>query len=106
MNSIALEKQLTAYVDRHRGRLVEIIRDLIRIPSENTPPLGAEAACQHHVADMLRKLGWEPMIYELDQVPGIHEHALFQGGRTYAGRPNLGARKPGRSEGRSLLLSG
>jgi acetylornithine deacetylase len=106
MNAIAPEKQLTGYVDQHRDRLVEIIRDLVRMPSENTPPVGAEAACQVYVADFLRNQGWKPLMYELDQVPGIRDHPLFRGGRDYKGRPNLGARKPGTDGGRSLLLSG
>jgi len=106
MNPIAFEAHLTAYVDKHGDRLIEIVRDLVRIPSENTPPVGAEAACQLYVADFLRNRGWEPLIYELDQVPGIRDHPLFRGGRDYAGRPNVGARKTGACGGRSLLLSG
>lgn len=106
MNPIPFEAQLTGYVDQHRDRLVEIIRDLVRTPSENTPPVGAEAACQFYVADFLRNHGWEPLIYELDQVPGIRDHPVFRGGRDYTGRPNVGARKMGVGGGRSLLLSG
>ena len=41
-----LERNLTGYVETHRDRLLEIVRDLVRIPSENTPPVGAEDACQ------------------------------------------------------------
>src|SRR5690349_19437237 len=106
MNRLAFEAQLTRYVDEHRDRLIEIIRDLVRMPSENTPPDGAEGACQTYVAEFLRNQGWQPLIYELNQVPGIHEHPLFRGGRAYAGRPNVGARKAGTGGGRSLLLSG
>jgi acetylornithine deacetylase len=106
MNQIAFEAHLTGYVDQHRDRLIEIIRDLVRIPSQNTPPVGAEAACQLYVADFLRNRGWEPLIYELDQVLGVRDHPLFRGGRDYAGRPNIGARKTGAGGGRSLLLSG
>lgn len=106
MKPIALEAHLTGYVDDHRGRLVQIVRDLVRIPSENTPPIGAEAACQSYVADFLRGNGWKPLTYEVDQAPGIHSHSIFRGGRSYAERPNVGARKPGAGGGRSLLLSG
>jgi acetylornithine deacetylase len=106
MNTIPFETQLTSYVDQNRDRLVEIVRDLVRMPSENTPPVGAEAGCQNYVADFLRSQGWEPLMYELDQVPGIHDHPVFRGGRDYSGRPNVGARKTGRGGGRSLLLSG
>src|SRR5947209_3623951 len=106
MNPTAFEAHLTGYVDQHRDRLIEIIRDLVRIPSQNTPPVGAEAACQLYVAHFLRNQGWEPLSYALHQVPRIRHHRLFRGGREYAGRPNLGARKTGAGGGRSLLLSG
>ena len=106
MNQIALETQLSGYVDNGRDRLVQILRDLVRIPSENTPPTGAEAACQSYVADFLRRNGWQPLKYDVDQVAGIRSHPIFREGRKYAGRPNVGACKTGIGGGRSLLLSG
>ena len=55
----ALRKKLSSFVESRRDRLVEIIRDLVRIPSENTPPVGNEEACQQHVADYLKRQGLE-----------------------------------------------
>lgn len=104
--NITLEQQLSSYVDEHRGRLVEIIRDLVRIPSENTPPTGAELDCQDYVANFLRRCSWDPSIYRLDQVPDLEQHPLYWKGRNYANRPNVGARRKGTGSGRSLLLSG
>ena len=101
-----LEKQLCSYVEKHRDRLVEIIRDLVRIPSENTPPTGNEGACQQYAAELLRKQGIKPELYELTEVPGLREHPLFWPGRDYQDRPNLGARWKGHGGGRSLVLSG
>src|SRR5574337_1804375 len=102
----AFEAKLCGYVDGRRERLIEIVRDLVRIPSENAPPTGSEEACQQYVAERLRRQGWEPDLYTLDEVKGLREHALFWPGRNYARRPNVGARKPGRGGGRSLVLSG
>ncbi len=102
----ALESKVCAYVDSHQDRLIEIIRDLVRIPSENMPPKGSEKACQQYVAGALHKLGWEPSLYELSEVAGLQEHPLFWAGRDYGDRPNLGARRQGAGGGRSLLLSG
>ena len=45
-----LEERLCLHVDSHKDRLVEIIQDLVRIPSQNTPPVGTEQACQEYVA--------------------------------------------------------
>ncbi len=102
----ALEKRIAAYVEEHRERLVGIIRDLVRIPSENTPPTGAERACQEYLAAALRKRGFEPVLYDLTEVPGLREHSLYWPGREYKNRPNLGARLKGSGGGRSLVLSG
>jgi acetylornithine deacetylase len=101
-----LESQLIRYVEDHRRRLFEIIRDLVRLNSENTPPLGREGSCQAYAAALLRQSGWDADVYELSAVPGLFEHPRFFGGREYAGRPNVGARRPGSGQGRSLLLSG
>jgi len=100
------EDRLHAYVDSHRDRLVGIIGDLVRIPSENTPPTGAEMACQSYVADFLKGLGLGPRMYDLAGVPGLAQHPLFWKGRDYRNRPNVGARRKGSGGGRSLLLSG
>lgn len=102
----ALESQIAAYIDSHRPRLVEIVRDLVRIPSENTPPHGSEENCQHYVAEFLRRQGWHPTVYPLRDVPGLRSHPLFGEGRDYDHRPNVGARKQGSGGGRSLVLSG
>ena len=84
----ALRNQLSSFVESHRDRLVEIIRNLVRIPSENTPPSGNEEACQQYVAKYLREQGLETELYYLGDVKGLKEHELFFGGRDYSNRPN------------------
>src|SRR6185437_4177592 len=106
MTLSSIEQNLSSYIDQHTDRLVEITRDLVRIPSENMPPAGSEGKCQRYVAGLLQKLGWQPQLYLLDDVPGLKQHPLFFGGRCYDNRPNLGARQKGAGGGRSLLLSG
>ncbi len=85
---------------------MEILRELVRTPSENTPPLGAEAACQQYVARTLQNIGLEANVYDLRDVPGLLQHALYFPGRDYSERPNVGAVKKGDGGGRSLILSG
>ena len=101
-----LNQRLIEHVDRGRDRLISLIAGLVTCPSENTPPVGQEGACQHYIASVLSAAGWAPDTYELDTVPGLHEHAVFEAGRDYAGRPNVGARRKGAGKGRSLILSG
>jgi acetylornithine deacetylase len=106
VNSASIEQDISAYIDQHSDRIVDIVCDLVRIPSENTPPHGTEGDCQRYVSSFLRDRCWNPTLYLLDDVPGLYEHPLFSGGRRYDGRPNLGARCAGAGGGRSLLLSG
>jgi acetylornithine deacetylase len=106
MNRTHTPSELCDFVERHAYRLVDILRSLVQVPSENTPPLGAEEACQKQIADFLREHGWNPRLYTLDEVPGLSEHPVFFAGRDYRNRPNLGARLSGSGQGRSLLLSG
>jgi acetylornithine deacetylase len=100
------EQTIADYVDQKRGRLIELTRDLIRIPSENAPPTGGEEACQSYIAKALHACGWQPELYQITDVKGLDRHPLFQPGRDYTNRPNLGARMTGKGGGRSLVLSG
>jgi len=99
------EQTIADFVDRRQSRLIELTRNLIRIPSENTPPAGAERACQEYIAEVLRASGWQTELYDITEVMGLGQHPLFQSGRDYRNRPNLGARRKG-AGGRSLVLSG
>jgi len=104
--STTLETRLTEYVQQQRQKLISLAQDLIRIPSQNTPPQGSELACQRYASAVLRKAGCAPTLYDLPTVPGLLSHPTFWPGRDYDGRPNLIAKRPGRGGGRSLILSG
>lgn len=97
---------LSNYVETHREHLFAVIQELVRRPSENTPPTGAEGECQRFIASRLAAAGYQPDVYELTEVAGLAEHPLFVPGRDYAGRPNVAARRAGANGGRSLILSG
>ncbi len=103
---VGLRDHLSSFVESHRDRLVEIIQSLVRIPSENTPPVGDEEACQRHVAGFLKAQGLDTDLYYLRDVQGLEEHSLFFPGRDYSNRPNVDARRKGGGGGRSLVLSG
>ena len=104
--SLELQRSLANHVEKRQHQLIEIVRQLIRIPSENTPPRGAEQACQTWIAERLTSFGLQPDMYSLDDVSGLKEHPLYWPGREYSDRPNLGAFRKGSGGGRSLLLSG
>lgn len=101
-----IERNLSDAAGRLRNRLVQTIGALVRIPSENTPPVGAELKCQRYVSQRLDSLGLKSEMYDLQGVAGLGEHPLFRTGRDYTNRPNVAAVWPGSGGGRSLLLSG
>ena len=102
----SIERHLSEAAGRLRHRLVQTIGDLVRIPSENTPPVGAELECQRYVYERLAWLGLTAEIYDLHGVAGLAEHPLFRPGRDYTNRPNVAAVWQGSGGGKSLLLSG
>lgn len=101
-----LQRALAEYVEQHTDRLIEITQELIRRPSENKPPNGAEKACQTWIAQYLADCGLQPDLYRLSDMAGLKSHPLFFPGRDYTDRPNLAACRKGVGGGRSLLLSG
>ena len=97
---------VSGYLPAHQARLHQILQDLVRTPSENTPPVGAEDRCQQYVAGLLTNCGMRVERYRPDEVPAVIEHKWYWPGRDYSGRYNVSARKPGQGGGRSLILSG
>lgn len=103
MNPRAFAANLVA---EYRDEIMQVVQDLIRLPSRNMPPGGEELACQEYLAGYLRRAGLAVDLYEPDQAPGLAEHPAFWPGREYRNRPNLHAHLPGGGGGRSLLLTG
>jgi acetylornithine deacetylase len=103
MDRRAFAKSLIA---RYRDEMTQVMTDLLRIPSENKPPIGYEKAVQEYMADFIRRAGLAVDVYQPDEVEGLLEHPDFWPGRDYTGRPNLCSTLPGKGGGRSLLLTG
>src|SRR5262245_13933708 len=61
----ALEQTLSKMVNARPERVIQAISDLVRIPSENTPPIGTEIECQRYVHDRFLQLDLKTEIYEL-----------------------------------------
>jgi acetylornithine deacetylase len=101
-----IEKRLSLLAHSLEDRLAATIADLVCIPSENTPPVGMEYACQCYIRDRFAQLGLDAEIYDLDSIPGLSSHPVYRSGRDYTRRPNVAAVWRGSGGGRSLLLSG
>ncbi len=93
-------------VNRYKDEIVGVMQDLVRIPSQNKPPLGEEKAVQEYIAAYLARAGLPAELYRPDQVAGMTTHPDFWPGRDYTNRPNVCSILPGQGGGRSLLLTG
>lgn len=103
MDNRSLAQEL---VQRCRHEVVQVVTDVIRIPSPNKPPVGEELAVQQYMAGYLRRAGLPAELYQVDEVPGLREHPDYWPGRDYTNRPNLSSCWKGKGGGRSLLLTG
>lgn len=101
-----LKKEIRRRIRSAEEEILSTTRDLVRIPSENTPPNGKEVQAQRYVMDALEGSGISTRLIDLSSVPGLPEHEAYFPGREYRDRPNVAAVYPGRGKGRSLLLSG
>lgn len=101
-----IKKDIRRKIRKSGAELIGVARDLIGIPSENTPPGGHEKKAQQYLKIFLDRAGIKNKFVDLDKVPGLARHAAFYPGRNYHDRPNLIARWPGKGNGKSLLFSG
>lgn len=99
-------------IDAQREEIVSFTRDLLRIPSVNSPPTGEERRAQEFLARQFRDLGLEPDLFYLDQLPRLEQHAAYRVGgsveipRDYHDRPNLVCVWKGQGRGHSLVVTG
>ncbi len=93
--------QLWNEIDRRGDELIELVGDLVRIPSL----LGDEAAIQHLIADYMRAANLQTDVWELDQSVTSLPNA-GNSGVPFAGRPNVTGIRKGAGTGRSLIMNG
>jgi acetylornithine deacetylase len=103
-------KQIDSWIATHAGELIETAQELVRIPTENKPPSGDEAAGQRYVADRLTKLGAVVDSFTPSEVPALTKHPAYQAtfngqARDYRDRPDVVGVFAGSGGGRSALFS-
>jgi acetylornithine deacetylase len=104
MSTSTITQQILQAVDDHRAATIDLLADLVRIPSVNRQTDGDELACQHVVAERMQSLGLEIDVFEPDSIPGITAHPGWQAGRSYTDRPNVVGVRRGAGQGRSILF--
>jgi acetylornithine deacetylase len=116
MSSLNAQENIFRWIDEHENEIIDVLRDLIAIPSVNPwffdePAPSKEKELQEYIASRLSRLGadiemWEPNADKLTKYEGM---AGYYPGRDFTGRPNLAATfrpSDGISGGKSLLLFG
>ena len=86
--------------------MTAILRDLVRIPSENTPPTGAKLDASDMWLAFCERLVGLPTSITSVMFPDSANIRFSLATGTQRGRPNVGARLKGSGTGRSLVLSG
>jgi acetylornithine deacetylase len=105
-----VDAAIDAWVSEHAEEIVATAQALVRIPTENRPPRGDEAAGQRFAQERLRELGAELDVFTPEEVPGLREHAAYfptinGQPRELADRPDVVGTFRGRGGGRSVLFS-
>lgn len=103
--------ELNHWVDLHKEEIIQYVSQLVRIRTENLPPLGNELPGQICLRDEMIKSGLDVDMFTLDEVPGLREHPAFFGTvdgmeRNYEQRPNLVGTRRGTGGGKSLMITG
>lgn len=100
-----MDERVHNWVQANRETILDCLRSIVGIETENLAPEGHEQKGQMAVAGMLRALGCEVDVYEISSVPGLLEHPRYWPERPCTGRPNVMAIRRGAGGGRSLIIS-
>ena len=101
-----MRERVHQWVHSHREVILDCLRYLVGIDTQNRAPEGDERRGQLALAGLLRALGCVVDVYTIDSVPGLQAHPQYWPERPCTGRPNVMAIRPGAGGGRSLILSG
>jgi len=98
------------WVQTHRTEIIESVRRLVAINTENHAPYGNEQSGQMAVAGMLNVLGCEVDTYAIGSVPGLLEHPYYWAmrpglDRDGHARHNVMGIRRGTGGGKSLMFS-
>src|SRR5689334_315014 len=72
-----VDVSIDRWIERHRDNLIALAQELVRIPTENHPPGGDEAAGQRFVQEQLEALGAEVDCFTPDDVPAMQSHPAY-----------------------------
>lgn len=99
-----LEAELGAWMNANRESMLKCLRTLVAIDTQNFAPDGNERTGPLVVAAMLRELGGEVDVYQIQSVSDLTKRPRYWDERPCIGRPNVTVRFVGRGGRKSLLF--
>ncbi len=97
-----IRQKIIAEVDSQREEIIELVKNLVRIPSVT----GNEGEIQNYIAGYLRDMGLEVDVWESDWEELKKHPEYVPVTRGYEGRPNVVSVLKGSGGGKSLLMNG
>nr|MDO8044406.1 ArgE/DapE family deacylase [Candidatus Baldrarchaeota archaeon] len=102
----SLEEKIIKTIDERRDEIIQLLKDLIRIPSIT----GEEGKCQEFVAKKLEEIGIEVDKWQINWEE-LKKHPAYvpietMGYKGYEGRPNVVGILKGQKEHPSLIING
>lgn len=100
-------KKIGLLVEQHSDQIIDMVCDLVDIPTENNPPRGFEKQGQAYVTTVFENMGLHLDIFAPDEVEGYAGNDAFLHGQDYTNdRKNVVGVWKGSGGGKSLLLTG
>src|SRR5579872_6456516 len=87
--SRSLREAVLTQVGSLREEIIQLVVDLVRIPSESHPPGGDQGKVQQYIAGLFRELALEVDTFEPWSVAGVTDHPGWWPGLDYKDRPNV-----------------
>lgn len=100
-----LDDYIHSWVQANQVTILDTLRHLVSIDTQNLAPEGREQPGQVAVAALLNLLGCDVDVYEVSSVPGLLDHPQYWAARPCTGRPNVMGIRRGAGGGRSLIFS-
>jgi acetylornithine deacetylase len=98
--------EIKELIKKYRQQIIDLVCDLVNIPTENNPPNGNELEGQNFLKAIFEKLNFQTDEFAPDEIEDFHQNPAFLKGRCYSNRKNLVATWKGNGGGKSIVLSG
>lgn len=104
MTEDLIRNNIVASFEKLKPKAIDLLQNLIRIPSENKPPYGEEEAVQQYFSNWLTQHDIRNTLFYPEDTLGFKTFPGRLKEHDMTGRPNVKAIIPGTGNGKSLLL--